>query len=270
MPGSVDCREMARVHMEGRMKASKYWEARSCGSEHAQGSPGTLGYYRSADAFRYEVEPVISFADFPRQSDARVLEVGTGMGGDLSRFLAAGAKAVGVDLSLAAVVATSARLRLWHQPGTVARTDALLLPFGDDSFDLVWSWGVLHHTGDIERAISEVRRVLKPGGEARLMLYHRPSWVALAAWGRWALLAGKPFQGLARVVAEHIESPGTLALTTGEIKNLMAPFSDVEIRVVGTYWDRKFVPLLGRVAGSKLGWFALVKARKPQTAAATG
>jgi SAM-dependent methyltransferase len=145
----------------------------------------------------------------------------------------------------------------------VVRADALGLPFSVGTFDLVWSWGVLHHTGDIERAVQEVRRVLKPGGEARLMLYHRPSWVAIAAWGRWALLRGRPWQSLRRVVAEHVESPGTIALTTREIRQLMADFRDLETRVVGTYWDRRFVPILGRLAGPRLGWFALIKAWKP-------
>jgi hypothetical protein len=96
------------------------------------------------------------------------------------------------------------------------------------------------------------------------MLYHRPSWVAIAAWIRWSLLGGKPFRGLKRTVADHVESPGTMALTVDELRDLLVDFADVQIRVVGTYWDRAFVPVLGTLAGSRLGWFALVTATKPQ------
>ncbi len=81
-------------------------------------------------------------------------------------------------------------------PQRVVRADALTLPLPNDAFDLVWSWGVLHHTGAIDTAVAEVQRVLRPRGEARLMLYNRPSWVSLAAWLRWGLLRGRPFQGL--------------------------------------------------------------------------
>ncbi len=67
------------------------------------------------------------------------------------------------------------------------------------------------------------------------------------------MLGGRPFQGLKRVVADHVESPGTLALTVPELHRLLAAFDRVQVRVVGTYWDGKFVPCLGRIAGSRLG-----------------
>jgi SAM-dependent methyltransferase len=242
----------------------RYWAARACGSVHSSAAPHTREFYREVDAFRFGVEPVIQFANFTATTGRRVLEVGTGTGGDLARFLEAGAEAVGLDLSPSAVQATGRRIALEGLPRRVIRADALCLPFGDDMFDLVWSWGVLHHTGRIAAALAEVHRVLRPGGETRLMLYHRPSWVALAAWIRWALLRGRPFQGLKRVVSDHVESPGTLALSVGEIRSLLCAFERVEVHVVGTHWDRKFFPGLGRLAGSRMGWFALVRAWKPQ------
>ena len=240
-----------------------HWAGKACGAGHATALPLTSAYFSQADAFRYRVEPVDDFADFRRWSGKRVLEVGIGMGGDLRRFLGAGAVAAGIDLSPTAVEATAERLRLANLPRRAARADALRLPVGDETVDLVWSWGVLHHTGDIASAIGETHRVLRPGGALRIMLYHRPSWVALAAWGRWSLLTGHPFRGMKRTVADHIESPGTLALTKREIRDLLVDFEDVRVRVVGTHWDRKFVPVLGRLLGSRLGWFALISARRP-------
>jgi ubiquinone/menaquinone biosynthesis C-methylase UbiE len=70
--------------------------------------------------------------------------------------------------------------------------DAEDLPFDDGSFDLVYSWGVLHHTPQMDRALAEAQRVLAPGGGLRIMLYNRRSWVALAAWARFGVLRGCP------------------------------------------------------------------------------
>jgi len=243
-----------------------FWQTKACGTGHTTSEPGTTPFFEEADRFRYGIEPVAQFADFSAWKGRRVLEIGTGMGGDLVRFLRGGARATGVDLSPTAVETTRRRLELDGRRASVTRGDALHLPIRSASVDLVWSWGVLHHTGDIAGSLAEVRRVLQPGGSLRAMLYHRPSWVALAAWTRWSLFAGKPLRGIKQAVAEHIESPGTLALTVPEIRALLTGFEHVEVRVVGTHWDRTYVPVIGRIGGSRLGWFALVSASKTQDA----
>jgi SAM-dependent methyltransferase len=248
----------------GRSGASAvrdYWEGKACGSSRASSPEHSIDHFREADRFRYRAEPVAGFAAFQDARGQRVLEIGTGMGGDLQRYLQSGANAVGIDLSGTAVRATHRRLRLWNLPDRAIQADALALPFRSRVFDVVYSWGVLHHTPSVRDAIREAHRVLIPGGQLRIMLYHRPSWVALAAWLRWGLLAGRPFQGLRQVVADHVESPGTFALTTEEIHAVLSGFSDRSIRVIPTYWDRRYVPGLGRLFGSRLGWFALVTAR---------
>ena len=70
--------------------------------------------------------------------------------------------------------------------------DAEHLPFPDDSFDIVYSWGVLHHSPDTPQAFSEAHRVLRPGGTLRAMIYHRPSIVGLMLWARYGFAAGRP------------------------------------------------------------------------------
>jgi hypothetical protein len=92
------------------------------------------------------------------------------------------------------------------------RADALAFPFPNDAFDLVSSWGVLHHTGAIDTAVAKVR--------------------CLGALGR--LLGGRPLQGLKRVVADHVESPGTLSLTVPESHRLLAAFDRVWSARTGT------------------------------------
>lgn len=245
-----------------RRLIEQFWDTRACGSEHSRAPAKSAEFYAALDSFRYHVEPVEAFAEFAEWSGKDILEIGVGAGGDVSRFLKAGSRAIGIDISATALDVTRARLQLEGLPVRLCRADALSIPFPANSFDLVWSWGVLHHTPDITQAVREVLRVLRPGGVTKVMLYHRPSWVALAAWLRWGVLRGRPFQGLKRVVEDNVESPGTLALRRSEIEGLFAPFGRIETKIVSSYWDSKFVPVLGRLAGARMGWFALVSARK--------
>ncbi len=106
------------------------------------------------------------------------------------------------------------------------QADAEQLPFADQSFDLVYSWGVLHHTPDTGRAVEEVRRVLKVGGEARVMLYSRRSWVVLGLWLRYGLARGRPFRSATDLLSEHMESTGTKAYTTAELHDAVRRLLD--------------------------------------------
>ncbi len=102
----------------------------------------------------------------------------------------------GVDLTERAVSIVQERLLLREVPGDryeLRQADAENLPFADERFDLVYSWGVLHHTPDTARAFREARRVLKPGGTLKAMIYHVPSWAGLLLSVRRGLLRGKPF-----------------------------------------------------------------------------
>ena len=191
-----------------------------------------------------------------------MLEIGVGLGTDFVRFARAGAKVTGIDLTEAAAALVRRRLELEGLSGDVRAADAEALPFADGSFDLVYSWGVLHHTPDTERALAEVRRVLNPGGEARIMLYSRRSWFALGVWGKTALLRGRPWRSFTDVLAEHVESPGTKAYTKGELDQLFRSFSDVRYRRFVTPYDERVAGPLTRLVGDRLGWFVGIVARR--------
>ena len=105
-----------------------------------------------------------------------MLEIGCGPGIDLVQLAGAGACVTGMDLTPPAVRLARRHLQISKLPGSVLEGNAELTPFADGTFDAVYSHGVLHHTVDTQRAIDEVHRVLKPGGEAVIMLYHRVSW----------------------------------------------------------------------------------------------
>jgi ubiquinone/menaquinone biosynthesis C-methylase UbiE len=240
---------------EPKEAVKRFWEDEACGER----------YGDEQDRMRYELEPeIIPFADFPSGAGKRVLEIGVGMGADFVRWARAGALATGVDLTERAVGITRDRLGNEGLTADVRVADAERLPFADGEFDVVYSWGVLHHTPDLPAALREATRVLAPGGELKLMLYHRHSWVAGAAWVRFCLLRGRPFGGLRAAVAS-IESPGTQAVTRAEARRDLSGLHAVEARPVLTRWDRRVAPGLAKMTGDRLGWFLLVRGLKPAT-----
>jgi len=227
-----------------------FWNEASCGERlllDASDKPGFLNQM----ARRYALEPYIEgFARFDEARNLDVLEIGVGLGADHQRFAEAGARLNGVDLTDRAVEFTRRRFELFGLTSELRVADAEALEFADETFDLVYSWGVLHHSPDTPRAIQEVWRVLRRGGRARVMIYHKHSLVGYMLWLRYAALAGRPWRGLADVYAEHLESPGTKAYTVQEARRLFQRFADIRISTVLTHGD-----LLESDAGQRhRGW----------------
>jgi SAM-dependent methyltransferase len=213
---------------------------------------------------RYELEPYIDqYADFAGARGKRVLEVGVGLGTDFVRFARAGAVVSGVDLTEHAVELVRRRLELEGLEGEVEVADAESLPFEDSSFDRVYSWGVLHHTPDTARAVREAIRVVRPGGDIRVMLYGRHSWVAFGMWVRHGLLIRRPRRSLSDVLAHHMESEGTKAFTVSELRDMFAALDDLRVDRVSTAYDRAISRGLDRLTGDRLGWFLVVRGRHP-------
>ncbi len=154
-----------------------FWQANPCGVKFAEAEPGTRHFYELVEAHRYTKEWHIPIAaDFRSSRGLKVLEIGCGLGTDGAQFAEAGADYTGVDLTEAAVALARKRFELFNLSGEFQTADAECLDFADESFDLVYSHGVLHHTPETGTAIREIHRVLRPGGRAVVMLYHRGSY----------------------------------------------------------------------------------------------
>ena len=241
-----------------------FWEAVPCGAKHATAQEGSPEYFGQVEARRDELEPFIAdHADFAGAAGKRVLEIGVGLGTDFVRFGRGGAVLTGVDLTEHAVALVRRRLEMEGLAGEVRVADAEDLPFEDGSFDIVYSWGVLHHTPHPDRAMAEATRVLRPGGRLCVMVYSRWSWVALGLWARYALLRGRPHHGLARVVSSHMESAGTRAYTMRELRRRFSDLEDLRLEKVATPYDRRVAGPLARPTGRLLGWFLVVHGRRP-------
>ncbi len=260
----------------------EHWDAASCGERYLVGSDDVARFEAQAEA-RYRLEPFIfEFARFHEGRGRRGLEIGVGLGADFVQWLRAGAHMTGVDLTARAVEQTRERAALYGFRPDVSVADAEDLPFADASFDFVYSWGVLHHSPDTAKAVREVHRVLEPGGTARVMVYHGPSWVGWMLWARHAAAKGTPWRSARDVVAEHLESPGTKVYSVAEAEALFDGFevrrcepvlcpADLMLnapsakhrglldRVAWKLWPRPLV----RALGDRFGSFLLIEARKP-------
>jgi ubiquinone/menaquinone biosynthesis C-methylase UbiE len=244
--------------MDAAKKAvEEFWDKASCGEDLYLRNQQREGYIEHARR-RYELEPVIEeFAEFGSAQGKQVLEIGVGLGADHMRFAQAGARLSGIDLTARAVEHTRRRLELFGLESSLATGDAEHLTFQENAFDSVYSWGVLHHSPDTPKAIAEVHRVLRPGGVARIMIYHKWSLVGYMLWLRYALLPLRPWLTLTDVYARYLESPGTKAYSRREAKRMFSSFSSVEIQIWLTHGD-----LLESAAGQRHGGTWLSFARK--------
>jgi SAM-dependent methyltransferase len=205
----------------------EFWQEHACGDAQVGGLREHFGgdydqFFTAYDQFRYRTERHLpACLDALPVTDADVLEIGIGEGSDSERMIRRGARWSGVDLTAESVDRVRTRLTRRSLPFVVLHQGSVVnLPFPDDSFDLVFSHGVLHHVPDIELAQKEIHRVLRPGGELVIMVYARRSlnyMVSISLIRRAALLAAYP---LGR--AGLLKRGATPALLTSHLANAEA------------------------------------------------
>jgi ubiquinone/menaquinone biosynthesis C-methylase UbiE len=268
---------MANPHPIAELKdeVRNFWNADPCGSRYL----GEVDDFEAHARMRYELEPYIpEFAQFSSSRGLKILEIGVGMGADYLEWLKAGADASGVDLSAISVERARRRCELAGHQADLRVVDAEHLPFPDKTFDVVYSYGVMHHSPDTAQCLREAWRVLKPGGDARIMVYHHPSITGLMLWLRYGIFR----KSLRNTVYQHLESPGTKTYSHAEIRTLMNDFEDLNLRQVFSPGDLlinqplarfqswlyrlvwKFFPrTLVRKLGRRWGLFLLVSGKRP-------
>lgn len=168
-----------------------FWDRRPCNIRHSPEPVGTRAYFEQVRDRKYFIEPHIPvFADFPAWEGKRVLEIGCGIGTDTISFAQQGARVTAVDLSPRSLEIAEQRASVYglderitfHQGD--AETLAGTIP--TEPYDLVYSFGVLHHTPNPARAVAQLEAFTRPGSVVKLMLYHRRSTKAMGlAAGRW-------------------------------------------------------------------------------------
>ncbi len=242
-----------------------YWEPEPCGTDRAVVGDlpsRTLEWFEEIERFRYQAEPYIhSVAQFTRHRGKTILEVGVGAGTDHLQWARAGCRCYGVDLTDNAIETTRARLALYGLSSELRRVDAETLPFPSATFDIVYSWGVIHHSAHPAEIIAEIHRVLKPGGVFVGMMYGRRSVTALRFWLRFALGRGQPWRTFREVTATHVESAGTQAYTVSELERMFSVFAAFSAQPILTINDTAGWPRwLSQFFPAAWGWFIALRA----------
>jgi len=171
-------------------------------------------------------------------------------------FAEHGDKLKGCDLTERTVEYTKQRFELFDLHSELQVADAEYLPYSNEQFDLVYSYGVIHVSPNTPKVVEEIHRVLKNKGVGKIMIYHKYSIVGFMLWIRYALLYGRPFRSLTEIYSKYLESPGTKAYSIREANELFRNFSSVNITTVLSHGD-----LLSSQAGQRHGGFLLDLAR---------
>lgn len=262
-------------------RVQEYWDRRPCNIRHSPKPIGSREYFDEVEARKYFVEPHIpGFAQFEKWKGKKVLEIGCGIGTDSINFARAGAHLTAIDLSPKSLEIARQRFEVFGLQAKFycgsAEELSLIVPL--ERFDLVYSFGVIHHTPHPERVFAEITKYLGPESELRIMLYSKWCWKVL-----WIILkySGGAFWRAKELVRAYSEAqtgcPVTYYYSFREIRQLLLAFQILEIRKDHIFpyqiekyvhyeyekvWYLRWMPKrLFRWMEQKYGWHTLVTAR---------
>lgn len=208
-------------------RVKDYWDARPCNIRHSTAPVGTKQYFEEVEARKYFVEPHIpGFAEFERWRGKKVLEIGCGIGTDTINFARAGARVTTVDLSEKSLELAQKRAvvfgledRIRFCPGNAEQLSKFVRI---EPYDLIYSFGVIHHTPHPEAVLDEIGRYTRSGTTVKIMVYHRHSYKVV--WILFTEGRGR-FWKLRELIAKNSEAqtgcPVTYAYSRREGRKLL-------------------------------------------------
>jgi len=259
---------LQELKLENKEAIKQYWDNEPCGTRNIPYPIGSFPYFQAIENRRYKLDHITEKYNLIDYKGKHLLEVGCGIGTDLVQISRTGVHVTGMDISPKSVMMARENLRLFQCEGVVIEGDAENIPYKDCSFDVVKSWGVIHHLANPDKAISEIHRVLKPNGEVCVMLYHKPSLVVLQMWLAFGLFRLKPLRSIEDILANHHESLGTKAYTVKQVRDMFSEFKNLKIDLRATsydlrYWRDKYFPSwMVKLVPRQLGWYVIVQGQK--------
>jgi len=251
-----------------RERVRSYWDGRIHDLEMATHRPGTPEFFDELEEYRFDkLDYLPRLVDFSAYGGRDVLEVGCGIGTDLTRFARGGARVTGVDLSETAIRLARRNFDRLGLPAGLYVADGGNLPYSGETFDLVYCHGVLQYAADPEGIVREAHRLLRVGGTGIFMVYNERSWLA------W-------MSRLFGVGLEHDDAPVFRLYTRQEFEDLLEPFTDRRIvperfpvptrlhdGIQGVLFNKVFVPsfnALPRTWVRSVGWHLMAFCRKDE------
>lgn len=268
---------------------SEYWSSRHPGRQVAGSlteDSNPLEFFKIVDEYRFDSNHYKylldgSFFHHSEFKNKKVLEVGCGLGADLQKFKEAGADVYAIDSSESAGHTLSKRFALINESFKFKAADFRSIPFDNESFDLYYSFGVLHHSPWIKNGIEEAYRVLKSDGEMIIMLYHKGFKYYFKKLFFRGVLQGRFFtknkqEILNKFTEEFGDSPTTLVYSRREAAALLDNMFDIVETKVFRFDDNINLPLLGKVYPLRsllpkylynrlernFGWNLMIRAKK--------
>lgn len=209
--------------------------------------------------------------DFSQTKGKRMIEIGCGIGALSCRFAREDAKITAIDITDAAVDMARRNAEIQSLTIDIQKADAERLAFPDHTFDYVFSWGVLHHTNNMDQAFGEVSRILKPGGRGLAMVYYRNSIAYYVHGLYWLLLKGKIFQGdtIHNVQRHYTDGYHHRYLTRSEMGDLLSSVGLTSQTLTVTQYQKKILPMIPRnldeFLKARFGMCLVAEFEKPHT-----
>ncbi len=219
------------------LKVSSFWDKRPCNIRHSNARLGSKKYFDEVEKRKYFVESHIpTFADFQNWKNKKVLEIGCGIGTDTINFTRAGAQVTAVELSKKSLDLAKKRAIVFGLQNKIkfylANAEELSSVVPIKTYDLIYSFGVIHHSPHPEKIISEIKKYCDENTIIKIMVYYRYSWKVL-----WVLLkfAKGAFWKLDQLIAENSEaatgSPVTYVYSRRQIRDLFKGLKIIDIKV---------------------------------------
>lgn len=258
-------------------EVQRQWDQDPCGGQYVKDArPDTLDWFLEVEQYRYDVYApwMREMMEFGRHSGEHILEIGAGIGTDHAQFAQAGGIMYDLDLSAGHLALARRNLQLRGFKGTFRHGDGETIPFPDNTFDLIYSNGVIHHTPNTKKVVAEIFRVLRPGGRCIIMVYAENSlhyWRML--FGMIGLAQGEiTGASMGEIMSRHVElsehgaKPLVKVYTARRLRQMFAAFEDMRIYKRQLMREElppriKWMPI--GLAGRLMGWNLILKARKP-------